>query len=254
MTHELTHVLQQGRGKILNKSVEVQAKKNGEQLSDVKNVIVIGSPSKDQRTELQFVYAAMVKGGDKNTIWLVEQTGHNKGQREFIDKSKPGKLLWRNAINNIRHDSGTPLVESIATELSSMHTTQRAPAQLALQQTHGNQYVQRVVTKIQAKLVVEWPGDIYEQEADRVADQVMRMPEPKVQRQENRGKKNFRQKQLQVVSLKLIPISKLISCPLRAAASLCRNPLVLTSSCASAVISAKCGCILICRRPNRLGR
>lgn len=36
---------------------------------------------------------------------------------------------------------------------------------------------------VQAKLKVNAPGDKYEQEADRVADQVMRMPEPRVQRQ-----------------------------------------------------------------------
>jgi hypothetical protein len=45
-------------------------------------------------------------------------------------------------------------IESVATQLSSMHTAQRAPALLALQQTHGNRYVQRVVAGIQAKLKV----------------------------------------------------------------------------------------------------
>src|SRR5512146_1706530 len=35
---------------------------------------------------------------------------------------------------------------------------------------------------VQAQLKVNTPGDAYEQEADRVADQVMRMPEPAVQR------------------------------------------------------------------------
>jgi len=54
---------------------------------------------------------------------------------------------------------------------------------LALQRTHGNRYVQRVVAGIQAKLKVGQPGDKYEQEADRVADAVMRMPAPGVQRQ-----------------------------------------------------------------------
>jgi hypothetical protein len=43
--------------------------------------------------------------------------------------------------------------------------------------------VQRVVARIQAKLVVGQPGDKYEQEADRVADEVMRIPESQVQRQ-----------------------------------------------------------------------
>ena len=36
---------------------------------------------------------------------------------------------------------------------------------------------------IQTKLTIGKPNDKYEQEADRVADQVMRMPEPRVQRQ-----------------------------------------------------------------------
>ena len=37
--------------------------------------------------------------------------------------------------------------------------------------------------RIQTKLTVNQPGDKYEQEADRVADRVMRMPEPHLQRQ-----------------------------------------------------------------------
>jgi len=76
-----------------------------------------------------------------------------------------------------------PSVDSIVTHLSSMHTAQRAPALLALQKTHGNRYVQRVVSGIQAKLAVEQSRDKYEQEADRVADAVMRMPDTEVQRE-----------------------------------------------------------------------
>jgi hypothetical protein len=91
----------------------------------------------------------------------------------------------RGVIDNIRSNGGTPSVDSIATELSGMPTVPRASVLLALQQTHGNQYVQRVVAGIQAKLKVGQPGDIYEQEADRVADEVMRMTEPKVSRQVN---------------------------------------------------------------------
>ena len=46
---------------------------------------------------------------------------------------------------------------------------------LRLQHSAGNHAVGRL---IQAKLKVSRPGDRYEQEADRVAEQVMRMPEP----------------------------------------------------------------------------
>ena len=62
-------------------------------------------------------------------------------------RNEPERQLGslRDVIGNIRRDGGTPSVEGIATELSGMHTAQRAPALLALQQTHGNRYVQRVV-------------------------------------------------------------------------------------------------------------
>lgn len=50
-----------------------------------------------------------------------------------------------------------------------------------LQRTIGNQALQRMLPPriaIQTKLAVNEPGDQYEKEADRVADQVMRMTEP----------------------------------------------------------------------------
>lgn len=51
---------------------------------------------------------------------------------------------------------------------------------LSLQGTIGNQAVQRLLKSgnLQTKLKIGRPNDIYEQEADRVADAVMRMPEP----------------------------------------------------------------------------
>ncbi|HEY9610910.1 eCIS core domain-containing protein [Allocoleopsis sp.] len=51
---------------------------------------------------------------------------------------------------------------------------------LQLQRQIGNQAVSRL---IQTKLKVGKPNDVYEQEADRTADTVMRMPDPLVQRQ-----------------------------------------------------------------------
>jgi hypothetical protein len=53
---------------------------------------------------------------------------------------------------------------------------------LFLQRTVGNQAVQRLIKSgaLQTKLRIGQPGDIYEQEADRVAEQVMRMPEPQI--------------------------------------------------------------------------
>ena len=56
---------------------------------------------------------------------------------------------------------------------------------LYLQRTIGNQAVSRLLESgtLQAKLKIGQPGDIYEQAADRMAEQVMHMPEPQVKRQ-----------------------------------------------------------------------
>ena len=53
---------------------------------------------------------------------------------------------------------------------------------MRLQQSIGNQAVQRLLEAdvIQAKLRIGVPNDIYEQEADRMADQVMRIPDKEV--------------------------------------------------------------------------
>jgi hypothetical protein len=52
-----------------------------------------------------------------------------------------------------------------------------------LQRSIGNRGVAQLYRSglLQAKLRISQPSDIYEQEADRVAEQVMRMPEPVVQ-------------------------------------------------------------------------
>jgi hypothetical protein len=49
---------------------------------------------------------------------------------------------------------------------------------LSLQRTVGNRAVRKLLDSgvLQPKLTVSAPGDLYEQEADRVAGQVLRMP------------------------------------------------------------------------------
>ncbi|KAF5424621.1 MAG: protein of unknown function (DUF4157) [Candidatus Methanocomedens sp.] len=49
---------------------------------------------------------------------------------------------------------------------------------------------------IQAKLRINKPGDVYEQEADRVAEQVMRMEEPGVQRQVGEEEETLQSKEI----------------------------------------------------------
>jgi hypothetical protein len=67
-----------------------------------------------------------------------------------------------------------------AAAASSAREPSRAPVTAGLHstgRTHGNQARQRLLAAgVQAKLSVSEPGDSLEREADRVADQVMRMP------------------------------------------------------------------------------
>jgi hypothetical protein len=124
---------------------------------------------------------AIAKEADRKKDISSTRSGNSIHRVQNEPERQLGSL--RGVIGNITRDGGTPSANSIATELSSMHTAQRASVLLALQRTHGNLYVQRIVTGIQAKLKVGQPGDIYEQEADRVADAVMHMSDPQVQRQ-----------------------------------------------------------------------
>ena len=66
---------------------------------------------------------------------------------------------------------------------------------LFLQRTVGNQAMLGLMRSgaLQAKLRIGQPGDVYEQEAERVADAVMRMPEPHLQRQVEPEKSTSRQ-------------------------------------------------------------
>ena len=74
--------------------------------------------------------------------------------------------------------------------LSSRAGKASAAKPASLQSAFGNQAAQRLARlaparlspRIQTRLTVNQPGDEFEREADQVAEQVMRMPEPQVQR------------------------------------------------------------------------
>jgi hypothetical protein len=64
----------------------------------------------------------------------------------------------------------------------ALRTYSQSERIMHLQRTIGNQAVQGLFASgaIQAKLKIGQPNDVYEQEADRVAEQVMSMSEPEV--------------------------------------------------------------------------
>ncbi len=55
----------------------------------------------------------------------------------------------------------------------------------------------RAAGAMQTKLLINKPGDEYEQEADRVSEQVMSMPEPRLQRACSRGEECSKRERLQ---------------------------------------------------------
>ena len=104
----------------------------------------------------------------------------NKNYRSTLNNLNKPKIKHsplKKLSGNIKSNDLILSDENIAQELIGMELADRNSSLLELQKTYGNQYVQRVLG-IQANLKISEPGDIYEQEADRVADHVMQMPEP----------------------------------------------------------------------------
>jgi hypothetical protein len=85
---------------------------------------------------------------------------------------------------SIKKPSKNPQLSLSHPQRSGLFFSTKTPAEnvLQLQRTLGNQAVQGLFASgaLQAKLKISQPNDKYEQEADRVAEQVMRMPEPVV--------------------------------------------------------------------------
>ncbi len=90
------------------------------------------------------------------------------------------------AVTKTSGNKGKVPVSSKPRENLSQTINSPAAQMLHLQQTIGNQAVRRLINSgtLQAKLTIGKPNDKYEQEADRVADGVMSMPEPNVRRQQ----------------------------------------------------------------------
>jgi hypothetical protein len=90
-----------------------------------------------------------------------------KGQIARNEYTKGGEPLSRKRKDNLSQHRGKGFDQS-----------------LSMQRNLGNMVMQRMVESkvIQAKLKIGQPNDKYEQEADRVADQVIRIPEQQFQR------------------------------------------------------------------------
>jgi Domain of unknown function (DUF4157) len=66
---------------------------------------------------------------------------------------------------------------------------------------------------LQTKLKIGEPGDVYEQEADRIADEVMRMPEPTIQRQMEPEEDVEEMVQTKAISNSITPLQRSATAP-----------------------------------------
>ena len=116
---------------------------------------------------------------------------HERSKKSGQDEAIKFRKNTNESENLKEQDSVVSSLENPASFLCSDRlshptgATQRAEILSGLQQSHGNAYVQRLITsqKLQAKLSVTPPDDQYEKEADRVAEAVVQSPERQVQRQ-----------------------------------------------------------------------
>ncbi len=129
---------------------------------------------------------------------MAEHTRVNQSNHEDVEQKHRSRQQESQPSSNAFHawDQGiftftdtpfSPQTDQHAAWLVGTHSAEhQAKMVLQLQQLYGNTYVQRLLnsTAIQAKLTVNAPNDVYEQEADRVAEAVNRTTAPSVQWQE----------------------------------------------------------------------
>ncbi len=117
-----------------------------------------------------------------------EETNQEHGVRQKVSHTLSDKLHSWDQLTLAFGE--TPFIpnEEYHTKLLAMAHSDEAMHNLVmrLQKTYGNHYVQRLLNSkvLRAKLTVSDPNDVYEQEADRVAEVVTRNIASQVQRQE----------------------------------------------------------------------
>jgi hypothetical protein len=125
---------------------------------------------------------------------MIEHERMNREKKKELEKEsrsrKKAELQYdqfKAADEGIADLIGGPSVDRHAALLAAAHSDeQRANLVMQLQQSYGNAYVQRLLNSkvFQTKLTVSQPGDVYEQEADRVAEMIQLQAEPEEEEEE----------------------------------------------------------------------
>lgn len=112
--------------------------------------------------------------------------------KKYVPKVNPQTGLGHNGKSNVLH--------------KVTHNSNSYEPVVQLRRSIGNQAMRQLTEAetIQPKLTVGQPGDTYEREADRVADKIIRMPEPSIQRQSE--KEDEEKVQLKPLSEQITPL------------------------------------------------
>ena len=125
------------------------------------------------------------EGSAKNKERDVDQKRHSR-QKES-EPSFDKFHAWDTEMSSLTETPFEPPMGKHAQLLAMARSdVKRSNLVLHFQRTYGNKYVQRLIESmaVQAKLAVNAPNDVYEQEADRVADAVTKAAKLKALRQE----------------------------------------------------------------------
>ncbi|MFC1860711.1 DUF4157 domain-containing protein [Chloroflexota bacterium] len=135
--------------------------------------------------------------GKRATLSKMDKIEHKpRANRKDSEESPDGQHAVEQVVQPVGETPFHPQMREHAGLLAATQSAKgRAGLVLRLQQTYGNSYVQRLVesVRVQAKLSVSSPGDIHEQEADRVAEAVTRAIDTRETKREEEGKYLLRQ-------------------------------------------------------------
>jgi hypothetical protein len=136
-------------------------------------------PGKDSQADCQCILqeigdmSQMVQAGIQNQVQISRAPARGGLRRKCDKRREKEKFLQRSAVGS-----------ALGSAKPRLHEVQRSPEALdaatpAFKETRFGQDFSQIPVHpagVQAKLTVNTPGDVFEQEADRVAEEVMRTP------------------------------------------------------------------------------
>ncbi|MDD4652199.1 MAG: DUF4157 domain-containing protein [Methanothrix sp.] len=117
----------------------------------------------------------MAKSAESANETSTKEASQTKNDEIKMDKPKGQCCPLKRLIHDIKQRGGKPSIGRLSLRMHQLSDSDRASAIKTLQSTHGNRYVQRMVDQDQP--AISYPGDEYEQEANKLAEKAMGLSE-----------------------------------------------------------------------------